>query len=78
MRQSRLALLVQQCHGTVAGCDAPASMCHVHHDRTWASGGPTDTTSRRLLCGPHHRRIHDPAHAHRLRPDGAVELHRRT
>ncbi len=30
----------------------------------WATGGHTDVTTGRLLCGHHHRRIHDPAYHH--------------
>ena len=28
----------------------------------WSAGGPTDLDNGRLLCGHHHRRIHDPTY----------------
>ncbi|MEX0874864.1 MAG: DUF222 domain-containing protein [Actinomycetota bacterium] len=52
---------------------------HAHHIRHWASGGPTDSENLVMLCGYHHRLVHDggwvmKAHDDRtlefIRPDG--------
>ena len=73
----RRALMTQQQHCTAEHCETPAAMCQVHHDLAWQHGGHTDTTSGRLLCGPHHRRVHDPAYRHERLPDGTLRFHRR-
>ncbi len=65
----RLAMGVRDGGCTAEGCDKPASMCHSHHDIAWSAGG-RPTSHRRLLCGPHHRRLHHP--------NGKVSFHRRT
>ena len=41
------------------------------------AAAPTSTTGR-LLCGHHHRRIHDPTYTHEHLPNGKVTFHRRT
>ena len=74
----RLALALTQGGCTAEGCDKPPALCHAHHDHPWSHGGATDLTNGRLLCGHHHRRIHDPAYDHRLTDRGKVTFHRRT
>jgi hypothetical protein len=32
----------------------------------------------RLLCGHHHRRLHDPTYDHQTLPNGKVSIYRRT
>jgi hypothetical protein len=32
---------------------------HAHHIKHWASGGPTDSDNLVMLCGYHHRLVHD-------------------
>ena len=59
------------------GCDRPPALCHAHHDKPWNHGGHTDLTTGRLLCGHHHRRIHDPHYTHDHLPNGKVTFHRR-
>lgn len=54
----RIAIMMRDQHCTEPGCDAPAWMCHVHHDQTWAAGGPTDIANGRLLCPRHHHQHH--------------------
>jgi hypothetical protein len=76
-KTQRLAMSVRDRGCTATGCDRPPALCHAHHDQPWSEGGPTDLANGRLLCGHHHRRIHDPAYHHRTRPDGEVEFHRR-
>ena len=74
----RLAMTLRDKGCTAHGCDRPPSMCHAHHDQPWSHHGSTDVATGRLLCGHHHRRIHDTHYEHRLEPSGAVSFHRRT
>ncbi len=74
----RLAMTLRDRGCTAKGCDRPPSMCHAHHDHPWSHGGNTDVATGRLLCGHHHRRIHDTHYNHRLESDGRVSFHRRT
>ncbi|GAB3653693.1 HNH endonuclease signature motif containing protein [Nocardioides korecus] len=76
-RTQRLALALRDGGCTATGCDRPPAWCQAHHDHPWSTGGRTDTATGRLLCGHHHRRIHDPAYTHHLTPDGRIEFHRR-
>jgi hypothetical protein len=55
-----------------------AWLCHVHHDEPWSHGGHTTVRNGRLLCPRHHHRVHDRAFETTRRPDGRIELHRRT
>ncbi len=73
-----LALTIEQRHCTAEGCDIPAAMCHAHHDLPWSRGGPTSVKNGRLLCGHHHRRIHDQKYVTTHHPNGKVSFHRRT
>jgi hypothetical protein len=47
------------------GCAAPGCRrrrhLHAHHVRHWIDGGPTDLANLILLCGAHHRALHDGA-----------------
>ena len=74
----RLALGVRDGGCTADGCDVPASMCHAHHDIRFSAGGSTSVANGRLLCGHHHRRIHDPAYECSRLGSGKVAFHRRT
>ncbi len=76
-RAQRLALALRDRGCTASGCDRPPALCHAHHDVPWSHDGGTSVDNGRLLCGHHHRRVHDPAYHHRIRPDGKVEFHRR-
>jgi hypothetical protein len=76
-KAQRLALSIRVGGCTAEHCDVPAAKCHAHHDIPWSAGGDTSLTNGRLLCGPHHRRIHDPAHHHETLPDGTIRFHRR-
>jgi HNH endonuclease len=40
------------------GCDRHRFL-HAHHVVSWAAGGHTDMDNLVLLCGEHHRRLHD-------------------
>jgi hypothetical protein len=74
----RVALTVRDGGCAADGCDVPPSMCHAHHDLPFGAGGPTSVVNGRLLCGHHHRRIHDPAYEHTDLASGKVAFHRRT
>jgi len=64
---------------TAAGCDAPPAMTEAHHDEvSWGEGGGTSVERGRLLCPPHHRRVHDPTFQHSLDKHGNVRFTRRT
>ena len=75
----RLAMGIRDGGCTAAGCDAPPAMTEAHHDEvTWCEGGGTSVDKGRLLCSPHHRRIHDPSFQHSLDKHGKVRFTRRT
>ena len=40
------------------GCDRPPAWTHAHHIIAWSRGGPTTVDNGVLLCGHHHRLIH--------------------
>ena len=84
-RNRRLATPAQIAALTVrdgAGCQFPGCThtrhLHAHHVRHWLHGGPTDIDNLILICGYHHRLIHDHGYRIRrlpgrwefLRPDG--------
>ena len=74
----RIAIATRDRTCTAEGCDRPPGLCHVHHDLPWSSGGPTDIDHARLLCGHHHRRIHDERYVTTRGPTGRICFHRRT
>ncbi|WP_405138921.1 DUF222 domain-containing protein [Nocardia sp. NBC_01388] len=55
----RLALIASEKGCTRPGCDAPATMCAVHHITEWAQGGPTDIDNLTLACDHCHAQVHD-------------------
>ena len=73
----RIALGIRDRGCTAEDCDLPASMCHAHHDIAFSAGGATSVENGRLLCGHHHRRIHDPKFDHETIPHGKVRFHQR-
>jgi hypothetical protein len=54
----RLGFTVRDKGCVFPGCDRPPSWCEAHHIDPWSRGGPTDLTNGCLLCGHHHRLIH--------------------
>ena len=74
----RLAMAYRDGGCSAVGCDRPPSMCQAHHDTPWSAGGRTTVHDGRLLCGYHHRRIHDLHYEHRTDPTGRISFHRRT
>ena len=77
----RVALATRYAECATDGCDRPFAWTHLHHEDPWAAGGATDLDRAVPLCGFHHRRIHDPAYAHRISRDArriaTVSFHRR-
>jgi hypothetical protein len=56
------------------GCDRQGRL-HAHHLRHWADGGTTDVENLALVCGFHHRRLHE-GHWHLEREsDGTWHAH---
>jgi hypothetical protein len=74
----RIAMGVRDGGCTTEGCDTPPGLCHAHHDQPWSQGGPTNIQTGRLLCGHHHRRLHDPNYRTTPHPNGKLTFHRRT
>jgi len=44
-------------------------MCHAHHIRHWIFDGDTTLSNLVLLCGHHHRVIHNTPWEVRINPD---------
>jgi hypothetical protein len=59
-RPLRRALAVRDRGCAFPDCDRPPRWTDAHHIRPWADGGPTSLDNMVLLCGRHHRLIHDP------------------
>ncbi|GLY00587.1 HNH endonuclease signature motif containing protein [Actinoplanes sp. NBRC 101535] len=55
----RQALVARDRGCTFPGCDRPSRWCDGHHVRPWSEGGTTDLGNVTLLCGYHHRVVHD-------------------
>ena len=53
------ALIARDQRCAFPGCTRPPLMCHAHHIVHWADGGATSLDNLVLLCGHHHRLIHD-------------------
>ncbi|MBO0846399.1 MAG: DUF222 domain-containing protein, partial [Nocardioides sp.] len=64
-----VALILRDRHCAFPGCDRPPMMCHAHHLIPWITGGKTKLPNLVLLCGHHHRVIHDSPWKVRLNPD---------
>ena len=63
------ALVLRDQHCAFPGCTRPPVMCHAHHITHWADGGPTSLANLVLLCGHHHRTIHNTPWEVRINPD---------
>lgn len=53
------ALIARDRHCTFPGCTRPPVMGHAHHIVPWARGGGTSLDNLVLVCGRHHRVLHD-------------------
>jgi hypothetical protein len=56
------------------GCDRPPRWCHGHHIQPWVEGGSTSLDNSVLLCGYHHRTVHNGQWTVRLGADGLPEF----
>jgi hypothetical protein len=63
-----LALVLRDRHCAFPGCTRPPVMCHAHHITHWVNGGATSLANLVLLCGHHHRVIHNSSWEVRLNP----------
>ncbi|MFC3760227.1 DUF222 domain-containing protein, partial [Tenggerimyces flavus] len=74
--QGKLRRLLELRDGGCAfpGCDRPPGWCHAHHVTPWSKGGSTTRDNGVLLCGYHHRLIHQGAWQVRIALDGLPEF----
>lgn len=70
----RRALVLRDGGCAFPGCDRPPRWCAAHHIRHWADGGPTSLDNAVLLCGHHHRHVHQSDWAVRLGDAGHPEF----
>jgi uncharacterized protein YciI len=72
------AALVRALWARDRGCRYPGCtrrhFIHAHHVLDWADGGLTVITNMVLLCGTHHRLLHEGGYSIVLSPDGAVTV----
>ncbi|MER6987984.1 DUF222 domain-containing protein [Saccharopolyspora hirsuta] len=54
----RAALLLRDGTCAFPACDRPPGTPDAHHIQSWIDGGPTDLSNLVMLCGHHHRAIH--------------------
>ena len=67
---TRRALVARDHHCVFPGCDRPAPWCDGHHLIHWADGGPTKLDNLGLVCGTHHRKVHEEGWKLRREKDG--------
>ncbi|MEU5903864.1 DUF222 domain-containing protein [Micromonospora sp. NPDC047467] len=70
----RRALVLRDGGCAFPGCDRPSRWCDGHHVQHWADGGATALGNAVLLCGHHHRLIHQGDWAVRIAPDGKPDF----
>ncbi|MCW0212426.1 MAG: HNH endonuclease [Pseudonocardia sp.] len=58
-RAQRRALAQRDGGCAFPGCEVPPQWCDAHHLRHWVDGGATDLDNLALLCGRHHRMLHE-------------------
>jgi hypothetical protein len=56
---TRRALVARDRDCVFPGCDRPASWCDGHHLVWWTRGGKTQLPNLALVCGRHHRKLHE-------------------
>ena len=56
---TRRALVARDQRCVFNGCGRPAPWCQAHHLKFWTDGGPTKLDNLALLCGSHHRKVHE-------------------
>ncbi|WP_327035554.1 HNH endonuclease signature motif containing protein [Micromonospora ureilytica] len=70
----RRALVLRDRGCAFPGCDRPPRWCDAHHLHHWADGGTTSLNNAVLLCGHHHRHVHQSDWVVRLGDDGHPEF----
>ncbi|MCG5449130.1 HNH endonuclease signature motif containing protein [Micromonospora hortensis] len=70
----RRALMLRDRGCAFPGCDRPPRWCAAHHIHHWADGGTTNLDNAVLLCGHHHRHVHQADWVVRLSDDGHPEF----
>ena len=55
----RRAMVARDGHCVFPGCDRPPPWCDGHHLKFWGDGGPTKLENLSLVCGEHHRKVHE-------------------
>ncbi|MEH1167801.1 DUF222 domain-containing protein [Micromonospora sp. CPCC 205539] len=70
----RRALVLRDGGCAFPGCDRPSRWCDGHHVRHWADGGTTALGNAVLLCGHHHRLLHQGDWVVRIAPDGQPDF----
>jgi hypothetical protein len=70
----RRALVLRDGGCAFPACDRPARWCQGHHVRSWSAGGPTSLDNGCLLCGHHHRLVHQSDWEVRIAADGRPEF----
>jgi len=56
---TRRALVARDRDCVFRGCHRPASWCDGHHLQWWSRGGETKLDNLALVCGRHHRMLHE-------------------
>ena len=56
---TKRALIARDQHCVFPGCDRPSAWCDSHHVKFWTDSGPTKLDNLGLLCGAHHRKVHE-------------------
>jgi hypothetical protein len=70
----RRALVLRDRGCAFPGCDRPPRWCQGHHAKHWVDGGETNLANSVLLCGFHHRFVHQDEWQIIFAPDGHPEF----
>lgn len=77
---AQIAALTARDSADGGGCRFPGCgrrrWLHAHHVRHWLHGGRTDVDNLVLICGYHHRLVHEHGYRIRLRDGGGWEFRR--
>lgn len=68
----RHALAIRDRGCVFPGCDRPPSWCDAHHLAFWSRGGRSDLENLVLVCGAHHKAVHDRGWCLSRAPDGTI------
>jgi len=67
---TRRALVARDGRCVFPGCDRPPPWCDGHHLVHWAADGPTRLDNLGLVCGTHHRKVHEEGWSLQRNKDG--------